>query len=127
MVLEEFSVPNVERKISRLLKILWFDYTDKIWCARNDIAHNKLSITRQLEETTWAEKLLWFQRNPQVLARQDRDILQYLAEAVAKMTGFMRKKLVGNVERLREVYTRETGVRESGQSLIIQFFSRVSL
>jgi hypothetical protein len=125
VVLEEFSVPEVERKISRLLKILWFDYTHKIWLARNDIAHDKQSITRKLEEATWAERLLWFQRNQQVLARKDRDILQYLAEAVAKMTGYMRKKLEENVERLREVYARELMVRENGQSLITQFFARV--
>ena len=97
-MLEEFSMDNLERKVSAILKTIWVDFVDQLWRCRNDIAHLKLSLHKQQEEETWASRLQWFLCNADSIAHTDQFLLNYPEEDIDKMSGFIRRTLVRNLE-----------------------------
>lgn len=47
ITLKEFGVEHPERKITAVLKLIWFNFTDTIWRNRNDVAHERDNQARQ--------------------------------------------------------------------------------
>lgn len=125
-VLRDFGVEHPERKIAGLLRLIWFDFTDVIWRNRNEIAHERENNARQMENITWANRLLWYLEHRHVIARRDQFILNYTEEDIENMPGLVRRKMVQNLERLAAVYARELQLRALGQRTITSYFSRVT-
>ena len=126
IALQEFGVAHPERKVAGLLRLIWFDFTDVIWRNRNEIAHERENNVQQAEYTTWANKLSWYLRNRHVIARRDHFIMNYTEEDIVTMPGFVRRKMVQNLERLEAVYAREVQLLAMGQRTITSYFSRVA-
>ena len=126
-VLENFSVERADSKMGKVLTNMWLEFTDQIWRTRNDIAHNKESLSRQAEEESWRTKLEWFQKHPQSIAPRDQWLLNYTNEGISLMTGYIRKRLVWNLERVQKVFATELTLLGTGQRVITQFFHRVQI
>ena len=124
--LQDFGVEHPDRRMAALLRLIWFDFTDAIWRNRNEIAHERENNVQQAENTTWANKLSWYLRNRHVIARRDQFIMNYTEEDIVTMPGFVRRKMVQNLERLEAVYAREVELLAMGQRTITSYFSRVS-
>jgi hypothetical protein len=124
--LREFGVAHPERKMAGLLRLIWFDFTDVIWRNRNERAHERENNVQQAENTTWANKLSWYLRNRHVIARRDQFIMNYTEGDIVTMPGFVRRKMVQNLERLEAVYAREVQLLAMGQRTITSYFSRVA-
>ena len=123
--LQEFGVEYPERKVAGLLRLIWFDFTDEIWRNRNEIANERENNARQMENTTWANKLLWYLENRHVIARRDQFIINYTAGDIETIPGLVRRKMVQNLERLEAVFAREVQLRNLGQRTITSYFPRV--
>jgi hypothetical protein len=81
-------------QMAGLLRLIWFDFTDVIWRNRNEIAHERENNARQVENTTWANKLLWYLENMHVIARRDQFIINYTEEDIETIPGLVRRKMV---------------------------------
>lgn len=125
--LTDFAVENPERKISGLLKMLWVDFTDKLWQCQNDIAHKKNNLTQQRLEEGWAARLKWFLGHPLTLASSDRFLLDYEEDDIQRMSSRVRKKRVQQLEIALEAFTRERALRSTGQSMITDFFHKLTM
>ena len=112
--------------MATLLRLIWFDFTDVIWRNRNEIAHERENNVRQMENTTWANKLLWYLENRHVIARRDQFFINYMAEDIETIPGLTRRKMVQNLERLEAAYAREVQLLSLGQRTITSYFSRVT-
>ena len=112
--------------MATLLRLIWFDFTDVIWRNRNEIAHERENNVRQMENTTWANKLLWYLENRHVIARRDQFFINYMAEDIETIPGLTRRKMVQNLERLEAAYAREVQLLTLGQRTITSYFSRVT-
>ena len=102
------------------------DFTYPLWLCRNTRAHKKNNLTQQAEEGSLAARLLWFLDNPHVLAASDRFLLDYTAEDICKMTGFIRRRRVKQLEIILKAYEMEKQLHAKGQSVITAFFPRKS-
>ena len=60
--LDNFRVEHPERMFSKILRMIWFEFTDALW--RNRIAHLEVSRTRHHGQETWESKLQWYLDNP---------------------------------------------------------------
>ncbi len=58
-------------------------------------------------------------------SRRDQFIINYTEEDIETIPGFVRRKMVQNLERLEAVYAREVQLRSLGQRTITSYFSRV--
>ena len=106
------------------LQLIWFDFTDVIWRNRNEIAHERENNARQMENTTWANKLVWYLENRHVIARRDQFIINYTEEDIETMPGLVRRKMVQNLERLEAVSSLCTGstITQSGAAYYYLLF-----
>ena len=123
VVLETFSVEKPERKLARLLKAIWVDFTDKLWQNRNEIAHKKDNQSSLTETQTWASKLEWFLDNPHVIARSDKFLLNFERTDIQAMTPQVRKKIATQLEAVQKAFTRQKQLRKEGQRPITDFFT----
>ena len=112
--------------MATLLRLIWFDFTDVIWRNRNEIAHERENNVRQMENTTWANKLLWYLENRHVIARRDQFFINYMAEDIETIPGLTRRKMVQNLERLEAAYAREVQLLILGQRTITSYFSHAT-
>ncbi len=71
------------------------------------------------------DKLEWFLAHPQAIASRDHWLLNFTSEGIPLMTGYIRKRLVRNLERVQKVFAHELTLRGTGQRVITQFFHRV--
>ena len=126
-LLDEFAVTHPERKISYLLKLLWMDFTYPLWQSRNTLAHTQRNLTQQAEEGSLAARLLWFLENSHVLAASDRFILDYTDEDIGRMTGFVRRQRVKQLETILKAYEMDKILHAKGQSVITKCFTRKSV
>ena len=126
-LLETFSVERSDGKMRKVLSIIWLDFTDQIWRARNDIAHHKESLARQAEDETWRTQLEWFLTHPESISPNDQWLLNFTKEGIALMTSYIRKRLVRNLEKVRNVFANELSLRSKGQQVITKFFKRVQI
>ena len=124
-VLETFSVERAEGKMAKVLHALWLEFTDQIWRTRNDIAHKKKSLTRQAEDESWRTKLEWFLTHPHSISPNDHWLLNFTMEDITHMTGYIRKRLVRNLEAVQKIFATEIALRGKGQRVITQFFPRL--
>ncbi len=89
---------RAEGRMTKVLSILWLDFTDQLWQARNDIAHKKGSLSQQAEDKKWKTQLEGFLTHPEHIAPNDQWLLNFTAEAIDQMTSFFWKQLVTNLE-----------------------------
>jgi hypothetical protein len=122
--LEDFGVERPAQKFSKLLKMIWFDFTDSLWRNRNKIVHSGDSRTRQHEQETWVSKLRWYLDNTHVISPLDQFVFSYTVEGIQTMLGATRRQLVRNLERLERVYATELRVHVAGQGTL-QYYFRV--
>jgi hypothetical protein len=126
-LLETFSVERSDGKMRKVLSIIWLDFTDQIWRARNDIAHHKESLSRQADDETWRTQLEWFLTHPESISPNDQWLLNFTKEGIALMTSYIRKRLIRNLEKVRDVFANELSLRRKGQQVITTFFKRVQI
>ena len=120
--LKDFGVQQPEQKMSKLLKLIWFEFTDTLWRDRNEIAHGSNSQSREHERETWASKLRWYLENKHVIAPTDQFVLSFTEEGIDTMPTLTRRQLVQNLERLERVFAVEQRVRATGQRTIRSYF-----
>ena len=124
-LLHDFSVEHPNRAIAGLLKTMWNDFVDKIWRCRNEIAHRKENLTRQVNEETWASRLLWLLEHKHPVAKADQFLLTFTAEDIQLRSGFCRRCLVHSLETVWESFHIEQTQKERGQHVITKYFTRV--
>lgn len=120
--MEDFGVDRPAQKFSKILKLIWFEFTDKLWRNRNEIAHSTESRTRQQEQNTWAAKLRWYLENSHVISPLDQFVLSYTEDGIDAMPGATRRRLVQNLERLERAYATELKMRARGQGTLRSYF-----
>jgi hypothetical protein len=120
--LKDFGVQLPEQKMSKLFRLIWFDFTDMLWRNRNEVAHGGDSRTQQIERETWASKLRWYLENRQVISPSDQFVLSYTEERIETMPNATRRQLVQNLERLEKIFATEQRTRARGQRTIRSFF-----
>jgi hypothetical protein len=125
--LESFLVERAEGRMKKALSILWLDFTDQLWRARNNVAHKKESLSQQAANEKWKTQLEWFLTHPEHIVPNDQWLLNFTAEAVDQMTSFAWKRLVTNLETVQKAYANELTLRSKGQRVITQFFQWVHL
>jgi hypothetical protein len=123
-LLHELSVEHPDRAITGLLKTLWNDFVDKIWRCRNELAHNRDNLTRQINEESWASRLLWFLAHKHEIAHTDHFLLSFNEEDIDRMSGYTRRRLVQNLEKVRAAFTTENSQKQRGQHVITDYFTR---
>lgn len=120
--MEDFGVDRPAQKFSKILKLIWFEFTDKLWRNRNEIAHSTESRTRQQEQNTWAAKLRWYLENSHVISPLDQFVFSYTEDGIDAMPGATRRRLVQNLERLERAYATELKMRARGQGTLRSYF-----
>ena len=123
-LLDEFSVEHPDRVIAGFLKTLWNDFVDQIWRCRNELAHHKDNLTQQINEESWASRLLWFLAHKHEIAHTDHFLLTFNAEDIQRMSGFSRRRLVTNLEKVRAAFITEKSQKQRGQHVITEYFTR---
>ena len=123
-LMHDFGVPYPERKLSGILKLLWFEFTQILWQNRNEILHKQQNMTQQMDNESMVSKLTRYLADPLVLAPRDQFMLHYTEDDIQRMTCYKRKRLVENLERLEKIYTKERMLREKGQRSIWDYFTR---
>ena len=108
--------------MSKLLRLIWFDFTDTLWRYRNEAAHGGDSRTQQFERETWASKLRWYLENRHVISPLDQFVLSYTEEGIESMPNATRRQLVQNLARLENVFAVEQRARAMGMGTIRSFF-----
>ena len=121
-VIEDFSIGRPERKVASILKTLWLDFTDQLWRNRNAIAHAKENLNSLAEAQHWADKLKWYLKHPESIARTDDFLLRFKANDIQNMTATYRQKLALRLETAQKVFDMEKMQREKGQAVIRDFF-----
>lgn len=117
----EFGVQYPEWKLSGILKLLWFKFTEKLWHNRNEILHKHDNLSRQQEGESLATKLRHYLSNPLALAPRDQFMLTYTEDDIHRMTCLKQKRLVEHLEQLEKLYTEEQKQREKGQRSIWEY------
>lgn len=120
--LKDFGVQQPEQKMSKLLKLIWFEFTDTLWRNRNEIAHGSNSRSREHERETWASKLRWYLENKHVISPIDQFVMSYTEEGIDTMPNLTRRQLVQHLERLKRVFAVEQRARAMGLGTIWSFF-----
>ncbi len=119
------AILRPDRAITGFLRTLWNDFVDSIWRCRNEIAHKKDNLTQQVNEETWASRLMWFLEHKHTITRADQFLLTFTAEDIQRMSGSYRRRLVQNLETVLEATRIERTQKERGQHVITRYFSRV--
>jgi hypothetical protein len=121
--LKDFGVQEQpEQKLSKLLRLIWFDFTDTLWRNRNEVAHSRDSRTQQLEQGSWASKLRWYLENRHVISPRDQFVLSYTREGIETMPNATRRQWVKNLTRLERIFAVEQRARVMGQGTLWSFF-----
>ena len=121
--MEEFGVERPAQKFSKLLRLIWFEFTDTLWRNRNEIVHSANNRARQQEQETWAARLRWYLEHSHVISPLDQFVLNYTEEGIQTMPNATRRRLVQNLERLERIYAIELRTRARGQRTLRSYFS----
>ena len=123
--LEAFQVSRPRTKVTSLIRSLLLDYTDSLWRIRNDILHRQENENRQATARNINSRLLWYLENPHVLAHSDLFILRYTADDLATMSDRVKRHTLHHLDLAQKAQIIRLQQRQSGQSVITQFFKRV--
>ena len=69
----------------------------------------------------------WFLDHPLAIADSDRFLLDFDEEDIQRMSGLVRKRRVTQLETALRAFERERKIRSSGQSVITDFFNKLSV
>ncbi len=116
-LLTDLSIPFPMRKMAGFLKLLWLDFVEPLWRARNKISHQRANLHALAEAVTVTERLSWYLDNPHVISHGDQQqFLTYTRDSVALMTPFARATLIRDLDTVRALFVIENQQRASGQS-----------
>jgi hypothetical protein len=83
-LLRVFSTPFPQRKMAGFLRLLWLDFVEPMWMARNEISHQRRNFNALFKAVTVSDWLHWYLDNPQVLSHGDQQtFLSYTRDLVA--------------------------------------------
>ena len=98
-LLSDLSISFPKRKMAGFLKLLWLDFVEPMWRARNEISHQRANLNALAETVTVSDRLHWYLDNPHVLSRGDQQhFLSYTPDLVTLMTPFARAHLVRDLD-----------------------------
>ena len=123
-VLQEFQVKYARSKLTKLLRFIWIDFTDKLWRARNDLVHHQENAYRLETARNYNSRLLWYLENPHVLLHSDRFILCFTASDQDNMSDRVQKHTLHHLDIARKTLEIQLQQRQKGQSVLTQFFRR---
>ena len=123
-VLQEFQVKYARSKLTKLLRFIWIDFTDKLWRARNDLVHHQENAYRLETARNYNSRLLWYLENPHVLSHSDRFILRFTASDLDNMSDRVKKHTLHHLDIARKTLEIQLHQRQKGQSVLTQFFRR---
>ena len=87
--LKDMVIKGPEQKMTHLLDIIWFQYVERIWTARNDIMHNQENFYSQEENNELGRQIRWYvEHRAEVLKHGD----QFLANIDLSRLPWMRRK-----------------------------------
>ena len=118
----DLGVNHTPRIISWLLRFIWFDCTNLLWCKQNNILHRSQNNHHHLESTRLNDRLQWFLDHRHLLAPRDQYLLKYTALEIAGMPPRTKWELVHLLDLAVLIQRRESLSRESGQAPITDFF-----
>ncbi len=125
-LLADFSISFPARKMSGFLWLLWLDFVEPLWKARNEIAHQGANLNAQAADSTITDRLYWYLDNPHVVsAGNRRALLSIGCEDIIRMTPLKQATLAKDLDTMRALFSIESQQRASGQSLLTEFFQPV--
>ena len=123
--LTDMGTPHPQRKMVFLVHTIWDELIQPLWTARNNILHNNPNFMTDLTHTQLGDRLLWYLRHKDQLARQDRFLARYSASCIDAMTTTIRREWIRHLDIARNAWTREQKLIDTGQTVLTQFFSRI--
>jgi hypothetical protein len=123
--LEELKVDQPERKMEKILAILWDSLCEEIWMTRNGIRHSKENCVSSDELETMAEKLAWYRRHQNTVLDYRH---QYLAEnndtTIAKWSAPLRRAQLALLDSARQHYETDLDQRRGNRTTIMDWYSK---
>ncbi len=123
--LTDMGTPHPQRKMVYLIRTVWDELIQPLWTARNNILHRNPNFTTDLTHTQLGDRLLWYLRHKDQLARQDRFLARYSASCIDTMSTIIRREWIRHLDIARNAWTREQKVIDTGQTVLTQFFTRI--
>ncbi len=125
-ILADMGTPHPQHMMTLIVRTIWDDVIQPLWLVRNNILHNNPNFTSELTHTQLGERLLWYLQHKEHLAQQDRFIAQYSTSCIDKMSTAIRREWVRHLDIARDAWTREQSIIDTGQTVLTQFFNRIT-
>lgn len=97
-ILEDFHVRYPQVKITSFLCLLWLEFTDKLWCTRNEIVHHQENANCLSLSQNYKSRLRWYLENTHVLSQSDQFILHFTLTDIDHMTVRVKKHTLHHLD-----------------------------
>ena len=122
-LLRSFDSRHPERKLARLLRILWDHLIDPLWTTRNDILHRHTNYISEGLHAELGDRLAWYTRHKDELSRRDQSLANHTPSQIEAMTTSQRREWIRHLDVARSAWAKERTIIEKGQRLITQYFT----
>ena len=112
-----------ERKMARLIRILWDTLVDPLWTTRNDILHRHSNYVTENTHAQLGDRLVWYTQHKDELDRRDQFLARHTLSQIEIMSTSQRREWVRHLNIARAAWTKERQTLTKGQRLITQYFS----
>lgn len=122
--LEALQCEYADRKLTNLLYFIWFEITDVMWRARNDIVHHGNNLTRQADESRIDRQLIWFKDNhTMTIARTDFRLASYDVDSLHTLTLQSKRERLRQLNVAKAAFELEQKITAQGQQMITHYFT----
>ena len=116
-LLADFSISFPTRKMLEFLRLLWLDFVEPLWKARNEIAHQRANLNAQAADSAITDGLYWYLDNSHVVSAGDwRALLLIGHKDITQMTPLKQATLVKDLDMVCALFSIESQQRASRQS-----------
>jgi ribonuclease HI len=115
---------HAERKLARLIRILWDYLIAPLWATRNDILHRHSNYVSENTHAQLGDRLIWYTRHREELDIRDQFLARHTLAQIEAMTTSQRREWVRHLDTARTAWAKERNTIASGQRLITQYFQR---
>ena len=113
-----------ERKIARLIRILWDHLIDPPWSTQNDILHLHTNYVSENSHAQLGNCLTWYTQHREELLSRDQFLARHtLSEIEAMSTTSQCREWVLHLDMAWTAWAKEKTTLAKGQRLITQYFT----
>ena len=122
-LLRSYDSHQPERRLARLIRIIWDDLIDPIWTTRNDILHHHTNYVSEGTHAQLGDRLIWYTQHREELSRSDQFLTWHTLGQIEAMSSNQRREWVRHLDVARAAWATERAVLATGQRIITQYFS----